>query len=86
MQAVAHPTTKNINRNTVECIRALNTSFAPYESLSARQMAKRGENATVLMKEMLCGAVFALESVEIFLRRNNGEFISDPLFPFCKCC
>ncbi|KAF8959943.1 hypothetical protein BDZ97DRAFT_1366290 [Flammula alnicola] len=63
-KAITNPITKNINKNTVACIKALNCALVPYQSLSGRQLAKTSENSTVLMKEMLCGAVKALACVE----------------------
>ncbi|KAF9479363.1 hypothetical protein BDN70DRAFT_695218 [Pholiota conissans] len=72
-KAIANPGIRNINKNTVACIRALNGALGPYQNMSARQLEKTREGAATLMQEMLCGAVRALESVETFLGMENGQ-------------
>lgn len=67
------PDTKNANRNTSETMKVLRTAFFPFQSLSARQLAKRGENSTAFMHEMLFSVIRALGWVQAFLVvKNDG--------------
>ena len=70
---IANPETRNTNKLTVACCKALSGAFAPYQSLSARKLGKKGEKYTAIVKDMLCSAIQALQSVERVLRIQSSE-------------
>ncbi|KAF8911607.1 hypothetical protein CPB84DRAFT_934219 [Gymnopilus junonius] len=69
---IADPDTRNTNKLTVACCKALNGAFLPYQTLSARKLGKKGERHTAIVKDMLCGAIRALEAIERALRISTS--------------
>ncbi|KAF4620503.1 hypothetical protein D9613_000989 [Agrocybe pediades] len=70
--------TRNINKVTVQCFKAADDAFEPYQSLTARQVAKSGESTLDSLQEILCSAVKSLEAVDRFLRTPDA-FTKDKL-------
>ncbi|KAJ3508415.1 hypothetical protein NLJ89_g5767 [Agrocybe chaxingu] len=82
----------NENKNTSGLLEALDSAFVPSQSLSARKLAKTGQQGTETMQEMLCAAIKALRSIDAFLRqpdalvRDKLEFKLNDWIQYYQAC
>ncbi|KDR75534.1 hypothetical protein GALMADRAFT_226170 [Galerina marginata CBS 339.88] len=71
---ISNPTTKRIDKIPAECFKALNSAFVYPASLSAVQVGKSRATDMMVMTEMFCGAMKALQCLELVLRTPSSRF------------
>lgn len=70
-----------MNRHVVQATTAINSALAPYQSLSQRRVAKRGETSIMFLQEVLYSVVNTLWLVgTIFSAKSDGKSFVRPLW------